>query len=149
MENPSPAVLLPSRLLITWFPESSVVVDVPIMKTPYCALLITLLLMTFDELAVRALPLVLIEDVPPPNTPIRVVVEALPVIIEFLTVLLAAPWEAVALAIQTTPDVVPVFVFAMVRFLDDVPLFDPSIVTKLQPFSLKILVLEEPLTDVV
>jgi hypothetical protein len=43
-----------------------------------------------------------------------------------------------------------VLVFVMVRFLDELPLFEPSIVTKLQPFSLKmLLLLDEPLTVVV
>src|SRR3982750_3308192 len=88
--KPSPAVLEPIVLFNTWLPLSSVVVEVPRRKTPYCALLIRLLLIVFDELAASAFPLVLIE-VPPAKIPISVVVDALPVMTQFFTVLLLAP----------------------------------------------------------
>src|ERR1700752_2908690 len=68
-----------------------------------------------------------------------VVVDELPVMIQFLSILLVAPSDALALAIQITalPDMA-VFVLVMVRFLEEVPLLEPSIVTLSAPFNLMI-----------
>ena len=71
----------------------------------------------------------LIEAVAPLKIPINVVVDELPVTITFFTTLLVAPLEAVALATQITELLVPVFVLVIVRSLEDVPLFEPSMVT--------------------
>jgi hypothetical protein len=88
---------------------------------------------------------VVLIDVPPEKTPIKVVVELLPLMREFLTVLFVAGSEADALDSQTTADEVPVFVLVMLRFREDVPLFEPSMVKNFVPLSLKMLVVEDPL----
>ena len=61
--------------------------------------------------------------------PANVVVGALPVIIQFLIVLLVAPLETDALPNQTTALEVPVLVLVMVKSLRVEPLLLPSIIT--------------------
>src|SRR5436309_1488227 len=83
--------------------------------------------------------------VPPLKIPNNVVVALLPVIVQFLIVLLLALSAAEGVESQITADDVPVFVLvmAMLRALP-VPPFEPSIVTRSAPFSLIRALAEEP-----
>src|SRR5437764_12466003 len=86
----------------------------------------------------------LTDAVPPLKIPISVVVAALPLMTQFLMVLLVAPSVAVALASQITAEDVPVFVLAIVKLRSVPPLVEPSIVTRSAPLSLMRPEVEEP-----
>ena len=77
------------------------------------------------------------EVVPLPlKIPVKVVAGAFPFTIVFLITLSVAPLDADALPFQNTTEVVPAFVFSMVRFLEVVLLLLPSIVIKSPPLIL-------------
>ena len=69
----------------------------------------------------------------PEPTPNRVVVLLFPTRLTFLIVLLVAPSSPAAVCIQTTAEAVPEFVFVIVRSREEVPAFEPSMVTKSAP----------------
>src|ERR1043166_4280652 len=77
---------------------------------------------------------VLIVLLPKPMPP-KVVVVAFPVILRFLTVLLVAGSLVPTVCPQMTALEVLVLPFVIVRLRDDVPLFEPSMVTQSAPFS--------------
>jgi hypothetical protein len=60
--------------------------------------------------------------------PAKVVVEAFPVMLQFLITLLVEPLVLLKLATQITQDEVPVLVLVKVKFLLVPPELDPSIV---------------------
>src|SRR5438046_7228626 len=75
--------------------------------------------------------------VEPKPTPNRVCVLPLPVRMTFLMTSFVAPSGPVAVCAQIIALDVPVFVFVNVRLRDDVPAFEPSIVTKSAPFNMR------------
>src|SRR4051794_37899520 len=77
--------------------------------------------------------MVLLPDPAPINVP-AVPVVVVPTRLTFLTTLLVAP-SATAVCIQIAAELVPAFVFVIVKLRDEVPLFEPSIVTKSDPLS--------------
>src|SRR5262249_4197309 len=84
----------------------------------------------------------------PAPTPTKVCVFPLPTRLTFLTMSLVAP-SAPAVCIQTTAELVLVLVFVIVRSRDDVPLFEPSTLTKSAPLStINALVLEPVIVTV-
>ena len=92
--------------------------------------------MVLLEFAVSAIPPIV---VPLELTiPVKVAVPELPFTIQFLIVLLVAPFVADALAIQITMGVIPVLVFSIVMSFEAVPLFDPSKVIKSAPYKVNI-----------
>ena len=59
----------------------------------------------------------------------------MPLILQFFNVILLAPSEIV-LANQTTAEFISGLIFVIVRFLDVLPLLEPSMITLSAPFSL-------------
>ena len=66
---------------------------------------------------------------------------------QFLTMTLLQPLLVDWLEIHNTVVFELVFVFSMVRFLELVPLFEPSMVMKSAPFNLSIATDEAPVID--
>ncbi|ESU22530.1 hypothetical protein FEDK69T_20490 [Flavobacterium enshiense DK69] len=110
------------------FPEITVpdcIATGPTISIPFLANEIVLFWNLFPEFTISATALIALPEV---SIAARVVVEACPLTIQFLTVLLVAPVVA-ELANHTTAGNVDVLVFAMVKSFEFVPLFEPSIVT--------------------
>ena len=101
---------------------------------PYCVLLMLLFRIVLLLFAVP--PLVRLIVLLPEPTPNRVVVLLFPTRLTFLIVLLVAGSLSTVVCSQTTADEVPESVLVIVRSREELPAFEPSMVTKSAPFRM-------------